>query len=76
MKELIGRHALSSIVFGLIMTIVAYMRGEVIILPIDGESLNLPVWLQMVILFIAYGGVFLVVNMIMDFIARKIRGRR
>ena len=75
MKELLGKYALKSILFGAIMTVCGFFNGWVRY-PLDETHTLLPVPVQLLRIFFVCGGTFLLVFALGDQIAAKYRQKK
>lgn len=66
MRDLISKHLGKSIAFGMIMTIIGFFRGDTVLtFP--------PIWLDLLRLFLSYSVIFLAVNVLFDWIHKKLK---
>lgn len=65
-RDLISKHLGKSIAFGMIMTIIGFFRGDTVLtFP--------PIWLDLLRLFLSYSVIFLAVNVLFDWIHKKLK---
>ena len=69
MKEILAKYTPRAVLFGTVMTALAYPRGELRFFP-DGLQ-SPPIWLQLVEIFLSYAVIFLLCNILADLIGRR-----
>ena len=74
MKEILGKHLVRAVIFGLIMTVIGYFSGGVRY-PFEETEEFLPVWLQLLRLFAIYAAAFLAVNVLADLLTGRRKNR-